>query len=529
MSFSRLPKPNRINFNDLISNIRNGIIVIPRFQRDFVWKLEYTAKLLDSILKGYPIGTFILWITRERMASVKELGGKLFPEPHKNDNVQYVLDGQQRIASLFVAHEGYKHKREKEELDYRKIYVNLDDVNDDEDSIISTIKKDNYISIYDLLNKNLLDFEDQFDRKLREKIQKYKNIFENYEFSTIELRDFSLESAVEIFTRINTTGTVLTLFEIMVAKTYDEDKKFDMQKEYEKFKKDLERAHYETIRPRTILNLLALIIQSECTRKAILNLDKDEIIDKWDEVLKSIQCAVDFFKTHLNIPVSEILAYDSLIVPISYFYYKNKFNDPNISQKKYLQQYFWGASLSYRYTSATNTKLKKDAENVDSIIKGKRPEYDFKINFNKEDIKNMNFSTGNSFCKAILCLYAQQDPLSFEFGSKTILDNSWLRRSNSKNYHHFFPRHYLKLKGIANRNSIVNITFVNKRLNISLKDKAPSKYMGKFRSANPKFNETIRSHLIDDPISFGIWGDDYDKFLEKRTAKIISELNKRIS
>ncbi len=526
----RLPKPNRINFRDLISNIKKGYIRIPRFQRDFVWKLEDTAELLDSILKGYPIGTFILWITRERMASIKELGGELFPDPHKNDNIQYVLDGQQRIASLFVVYEGNKHKRENKELDYRKIYVNLDNENNDEDIIISTKKKGINISVYELLNKDLLDFEDKFDRKIREKIQEYKKIFDAYEFSIIEVRDFSLDSAVEIFTRINTTGTVLTLFEIMVAKTYDEEKKFDMQKEYEKFQKELKRAHYDTIRPRNILNILALIINGECTRKAILSLEEDEIINKWYDTLKSIQCSVDFLRTHLNIPVSELLPYDSLIVPISYFYYKNKFKDPSFTQEKFLKQYFWLSSLSHRFTSATNSKLKKDSEKMDFIIKNKEPIYDFKVYLNKEDIKNLNFSIGNSFCKAILCLFAQQNPSSFKNGSNIILDNSWLKRSNSKNYHHFFPKGFLKSKGISKRNSIVNITLINERINLKdIKDNAPSKYMKEFYKTNPKFKKTLNSHLIDDPSAFGIWNDDYNEFLEKRAIKIVYELNKRIS
>ena len=55
------PRSNTLQYNMLISDIEQGIIKIPQFQRKFVWTLEQTANLLDSILKGYPIGTFILW------------------------------------------------------------------------------------------------------------------------------------------------------------------------------------------------------------------------------------------------------------------------------------------------------------------------------------------------------------------------------------------------------------------------------------------------------------------------------------
>ena len=61
---NRQPKPDSKKYNDLITEIEKGEIKIPKFQRDFVWSLDKTASLLDSILKGYPIGTFILWETK---------------------------------------------------------------------------------------------------------------------------------------------------------------------------------------------------------------------------------------------------------------------------------------------------------------------------------------------------------------------------------------------------------------------------------------------------------------------------------
>ena len=100
---------------------------------------------MDSILKGYPIGSFILWITRKRLASVKKLGGVIIADPHENDNVMYVLDGQQRIASLFAVIKGVKHPRKNKELDYKKIYIDLERNLDGEEPIISKIKTERSI------------------------------------------------------------------------------------------------------------------------------------------------------------------------------------------------------------------------------------------------------------------------------------------------------------------------------------------------------------------------------------------------
>jgi uncharacterized protein with ParB-like and HNH nuclease domain len=55
----KLPEPQPLNFSSLISDIENGQIKIPQFQREFVWDIQKSANLMDSVIKGYPIGTFI--------------------------------------------------------------------------------------------------------------------------------------------------------------------------------------------------------------------------------------------------------------------------------------------------------------------------------------------------------------------------------------------------------------------------------------------------------------------------------------
>lgn len=105
MNFEQ-PKPDSKKYADLISEIEKGIIKIPKFQREFVWGIDKTAKLLDSILKGYPIGTFILWKTDERINDIKNVGNLDIPATPDGTKVEYVLDGQQRITSLFAAYRG---------------------------------------------------------------------------------------------------------------------------------------------------------------------------------------------------------------------------------------------------------------------------------------------------------------------------------------------------------------------------------------------------------------------------------------
>lgn len=531
------PKPDSKKYADLINEIEKGIIKIPKFQRDFVWTIDKTAKLLDSILKGYPIGTFILWQTNERINDIKNVGNLDIPDTPDDVKVQYVLDGQQRITSLFAAYRGAHIQKvgEKKITDYGNIVVNLDvDMNDNGEQVITDEPtSDNYISLSDVLNfmDRMTDIKDRFSDAYFKKIHSYSRAFDTYDFSTVILRKEDIDSAIEVFTRINTGGQTLTLFEIMSAKTYDELQRFDMQVKWDDFVKELKEIKYEGVSSSVVLSLLGLLLSrtKECKRKTILSLDKQAIIDSWDGVISALKDSVDYFRTTYRIPVSQLLPYDSLLVPFAYFFHLNR-GKPNAAQRKYLEEFFWRMSLSFRYSSSTESKLAQDIKRIDQIFEDQRPDYsDIKVYLDSpQALIDTNFSAGNSYCKAVLCLLAYQEPKDFQDNGKVILDNSWLKVASSKNYHHFFPRAYLKNKTVLDSNSLVNITFVSDHLNKrKIGAKAPSQYIRDFQDENSQINKALKTHFIDLE-GFGIESNDYDTFLRARARLIYTELKSRI-
>lgn len=537
MNFEQ-PKPDSKKYSDLISEIEKGIIKIPKFQREFVWGIDKTAKLLDSILKGYPIGTFILWKTDERINDIKNVGNLDIPMTPEGTKVEYVLDGQQRITSLFAAYRGASIQKvgEKKVTNYGDIVVNIDiDIDENEDQVITaTPTSDKYISLSDVLNFSFAkakSLEGKFTGEELELIDSYATAFRTYEFSTVVLRKEDIDSAIEVFTRINTGGQTLTLFEIMSAKTYDEEQHFDMAVKWELFIKELKDIKYEGVSSTLILALLSLVLSRsrECKRKTILSLDKQEIIDTWEPAISAIKESIDYFRTTYRIPVSQILPYDSLLIPFSYFFYYHN-DKPSGVQKKLLEEFFWRMALSFRYSSSTESKLAQDIKRIDSILAEERPSYvDVKVHLDSpQTLIDTNFSAGNSYCKAILCLLAYQEPKDFRDNGKVILDNSWLKIANSKNYHHFFPKAYLRGKTPLNNNSLVNITFVSDDLNKrKIGAKAPSVYIGDFTDENNEINVALNSHFID-LNGFGIESNDYEVFLKGRAERIYKALKARI-
>ena len=534
------PENQPKKYEHLFNDIDRGIIKLPKFQRDFVWGKEQTASLIDSVLKGYPIGTFILWKTKEELRHFKNIGNANLPAKRKGDYVQYVLDGQQRITSLYAVRKGLIITKDGVEIDYKDITIDLNKKSESDENIVLTFAEEegNTISVYKLLNGIFTEFLDEYDKESLRKIEIYKQRLTGYDFSTILITEYPLDIACDIFTRINTGGTELSLFEIMVAKTYDHKLNFDLAEEYDKLidsknsEKDLITANYETIPSQVILQCISAHLTKQIRRKDILKLNKTKFIKEWLTVKEGIFTAIDYFRSYFRIKVSRILPYNILLVPFTYFFIKNKFKNPTKIQNKLLSQYFWWASLSSRFSNAQESKIASDLKKIDKILKGQQPSYrGEEVNLIEEDLMYHWFSTGDAFCKTILCLYSYFEPKSFGSNSIINLDNSWLKAANSRNYHHFFPKSHLKGRGFElwEANTIVNITLIDAYTNKNvIRTKPPKTYLKKFIKENDNFEESMSSHLIRVD-TYGIWEDDYEMFLKKRAHKILLEINKRLN
>jgi hypothetical protein len=533
-----------VKYTDLISEIETGQVKIPQFQRKFVWGIKASAKLIDSIMKGYPIGTFIYWRTNERLRSVRNLGNIALPEPIHGDHVNYVLDGQQRLTSLFAALKGVSINEEDGKIsDYSEIYIDLIASLDEE--IIVTEKEGrnptDIIKLTDLMKGSLTKLA-AYPEHHHKRIEHFKDVLTGYTFSIIKLKNAPIEVATEVFTRLNVGGKALTLFEIMVAKTYhiyqveskdqsSEAKVFDLSEKYEELTAELSASHFDTIPSATILQVVAILLDKDCTRKAILKLDKMRFINIWDEATECIKSSIDFFRSY-GIVVGRILPYNALLVPFSYFFYKHKQN-PTGEMKKRLEDYFWRSSLGFRYSSGVEGKLAQDISKIDSILTNQLPKYEWVVNINTDFVlKQGYFSTGKSFIKAILCLYAKQKPKSFDNNLDIIIDNSWLKIASSKNYHHFFPKSWFpkNYKDIMYLyvNHIINITIVDDFLNKNtIKSKSPATYMKDFFRKNDELSITMKTHFIDIDKD-GIWENNYDTFFDNRLKRVTKALSKFI-
>jgi len=92
------PSATTIDLEDLVKLVWDGYVRVPHFQRDFRWNRQDVTRLFDSILKGYPVGSLLLWVRPAPEQTIR-LGSLRIPALH-TDRAFWVVDGQQRITSL---------------------------------------------------------------------------------------------------------------------------------------------------------------------------------------------------------------------------------------------------------------------------------------------------------------------------------------------------------------------------------------------------------------------------------------------
>jgi hypothetical protein len=526
-----LPEPQSLTLSSLMSDIEKGNIKIPQFQRDFVWSKDKSAKLLDSIVKGYPIGTFIFWKTKEELRALRNLGGLKLPPAPKGDFINYVLDGQQRLTTLFASLKGLKIQREDHEDDFSQFYLDLEA--DEDEAIVLTDRADmdhhQVISLHDLLYGKIKVLA-AYTEPLQDLIQEYKDRINAYQFSTVLIKEAPIDVATEIFTRLNVSGKPLSVFEIMVAKTFDSDRDFDLAEKFDELITELATVDYGTLPESTVLQTISILLIKECRKKDILKLTRKRIIDVWPDAASAIKDAVEYFRNAYRIPVSGLLPYPTLVVPFAYYFYKKK-RKPTGNTQKYLEDFFWRAALGGRYSQSVESRLAQDIRKIDTIIDGNLPRYEWAVDTSAEFVEaNGWFAVGRSYIKALLCILAFKEPKSFVDNSIVRISNDWLKQANSKNYHHFFPKAYLKRKGEEDAyiNHIANITIVDDFLNKrEIRAQAPSQYMRRFKRQNEDLASCMRTHLISLD-SYGVFENDYDTFFQRRCRAFSKELKKRI-
>ncbi len=512
----------------LMADIQHGRIRVPRFQREFVWERSRILKLFDSMLVEYPIGTIFLWnAPSEYNHLLRDIEELAQPKLHKHQNYQLILDGQQRLTSLYAVIHGIQFEGE----DYGKFVVDLE-LTDEQDSPFRYRNPDNkrWISVKELLSGGFAVYDGLPNSEAKQRFRDISDALRGYPFSVVTVSDMQIDDAIVIFERINQQGRKLSRYDLICASVMTEE--FDLRERSEKDVIDKLSPKFGEIEETSIPQALALNSKHNTEYKSQLDLTTEQIQQIWLRTVDCFSLAVDFVKENLGVARVDFLPYDAILPVLNnYFYHSSGMSVRSSEHRDQLERWFWLTAFAERYSGASQTRMNEDVRWIRQLLE--RNESVPKMNIADDNrLVASKMRTTSAIRNGVLCLLNVLGPQDFRSKEKINLNSDHFSRFTRAERHHIFPVGFLKNRGLESGrvHSIPNFCFIPRDTNSWIGDRAPSDYMRGIRnmySSDEEFLAVMRTHLIPVGNDSGIWTDNYELFLKQRARLLIEEIKVR--
>jgi hypothetical protein len=573
---------NSESIKNLIECLQDNSVVLPEFQRDFVWSIEKTFDLFDSLAKNIFIGAIIygkpsFQITvrdiddRSRLGKKKKIKTYSFTKEEidakvKIENFRLILDGQQRVTSLYRALKGIDDvwfivKNDDEltdeissiKFEQRTLEQLLYEISGQQDSTRLSVK---FSDVYDIMNNSfrerhikqkyfdVLNYPKEFEDEINEELFSYyllltskiQDLYKAEKLLNYYLLDMSLDKFALFFERSNSRGIQLNFIDILAAKLYIG---FNLREEVEKFEEEYPK--YAPLDKEIIVRSIAYIISEgkDIDRTFILTqLDHNHFKNYWNDILSCYKRTLDFLYDNNFIISQSWLPYENMLVPLIIFIFETKGNYSQITeyQKKFIDFWYWSAIFALRYSGASNEAIIQDANQLRRIAKNEKiSEKSFLARLFKyqitsfDDIYSFN-KKSSAIYKGILNLINQ-----FSNGLQGWQNTAKLPFNEKIDDHHIFPRSFITIQYRDDDHAqdlldcVANKTLIPKLLNISIGSKAPSQYLNEIKNRdNPKLEDCLSNHLINLEILSGLYDEFFVDFIEERAKQIFEIINNRV-
>jgi len=515
---------------------------LPTIQRDFVWDEDDIKEMIESLQSGYPIGIITVFKTDIEFPAIPLVDSASTETKQENGMRKYVLDGQQRLTSLFLVKNGWKVTRDGETIERTAIYFNPDDR-----TLRIKGKRPLGYDFSELIK--MVTFATPARPHLQKTLESLNTSFLNrpVAFYEVEVRkgtrstDQIYRDMAQIFVRINRSGIRLGNLEMFLsffasASVGKED--------IVKLHKEMNLEYGMDLEPviRFIFSNFGLS-QSQITKTDSFKRAVEDIKYKYDDakihgVIRTcrtcIENSMQLLRQELGISTTQILPAETVLVPLAQnLYHRVKSQAFSISQqeKNHMMKWFILASFNGLYSSHTNTKLESDLKIVRSspgafplaeMLKSMKEKIRT-TEISKKDFTNIdtNILRGTAGKKYLFLTYVTLCRNNATDWSGRLLTE---RTFNDLDRHHIFPKGELRasVDDDVLINHIGNLTFIDRSLNDTLQEELPEVYL-------PSFDEDVlRKHFI--PPDRGLWKlENYEQFLDERTELLWQEVERVIS
>lgn len=571
----QLRQGNKNLLNDLVKKAFLGEVMLPDFQRNFVWTRQDVEELLKSLLENMFVGTFLI-----QDVNPDNLPFKTIPiEGAKDINKEFmekpnilVLDGQQRLTSMFYAIYEPDIPLKNVANPYR-FFINIKELlnNNIDDAVFSwSVKWREYKNLLDkngnydfnklkeemIIPVSLLkdDFSDiwhedlekmNLERDKAKKIFSYiKNII-NYQVLTLEVSiNEKPETIAVLFEKINRTGVKLSIFDLLTARLYKflnlRNKWEESFEEYENIRKISSNDKRDTTIAYYIIQSIALNNNLSIKSREMLKID-DKILNEeiWDRYVKTFNSFLDRFldKNEYGIGnVEKWIPYKPMLIVLLAL--------DNLKNKNYnkINKWYWSSVFLERFSGSTESKLTKDYKELKQWF-----EDDTKIPSSILEMREILFKTftildkrysGNSVYKGVFNLLFMNDARDFYENDKIKFS------SNDLDDHHIFPKQFLKDKKIdVNFDCVANRTLITSKTNRKISKKSPNTYINEMINIHKNEQvvlDILEKHFINKEMYDLLMNtteksssvevkENFNKFIKLREELIKKEIEKLIN
>jgi len=517
--FQNDPKPEISRIEELVIRVRQGDIKLPKFQRPFIWNRKDVLKLWDSIYNGYPIGSILLWLTKEHLASEKRIGDLDINDRPEEYPTNYLLDGQQRLSTLCGAL--FWNGQDKESMWNIAFDLNQEKFLFPKDELrLEYFPLNKLIDTQTFLNQ-CKTFESQPDKKevYFEKATALLNSIKDYKIAAVTIGDMKINEVAPIFERINSTGRRLTIYDLMRAATWSGQ--FDLNDTVKSIRNSIQEKTFDKVPETHILRSISASAGYGINKSDIEGLrDKKlaELQEAATDCVRAYQLAVDFLTDELPISSYAYLPYALQLTHLVEFFRLNP--TPTMDQRQKLKRWIWRTSISRYFRSSNTTQNDSDLEKMRTFAKGDADDFELDAPVNYNTFVSDNFALNKANSKAFALLLADRKPKRLLDGSP-INTYQALAVVNRHEYHHIFPQAYLKSLGIDQERIEVNanICLLNKGNNLSISNKRPSVYFKEVANTlGSNLMDVLSSNFICEDAFEAALEDDYGFFVEIRSA-----------
>ncbi|WP_024369472.1 DUF262 domain-containing protein [Helicobacter pylori] len=542
---------------------------LPDIQREYVWLKKADEKkieqLFDSILRGYPIGSFLFWkLPKEDIAKSDEqdsdkLNFQLYQfitnyderKPHNKkirieqinrDDLYIVLDGQQRLTSLYIGLKGTRTLKKKKArndnpnaYEEKRLYLNLKhqpNMDNPEDNYqfefhAKTPENDKehwWFKVGDILElENVWNYADEqeLDSKESALLGKLEKAFHDKQLiSFFEETEKNLNKVLNIFIRVNSGGVKLSYSDLLMS-ILTASFSSDIREKMNELVDALKDKGFSNVGKDQVLKTCLLLIGKDTTFE-LKNFNKKnikEIEDNWEKITDSIYNAAELLK---SFGYAGYLGSAYILSSLAYFYFLN--SKMNESDKEQALKFVRNAQITSYFTPSTDTKLNniansmKDAQTFESFNHNLAKHQTWPLKITNDAIEDMKCSSSHARVFPILqILYPNLNHKTTTFHIDHIYPKSKFKKENKKLNKDFY----------GCRDHLFNLQLLEGAENIAKKDKDPEIWLKEEHKDNQQAIEEYKKRNYIDPNLKLEW-ENIKEFRETREKAIITKLKEAL-